>query len=84
MALAIEHPSIGRARRRESTGLLGGERRALTIGLVMTVTLVAFEGLAVATVMPRAEADLGGLRLYGWTFSAFLLASLLGITWAGD
>ena len=65
-------------------GLLSGDRRGLTIGLVLAVTLVAFEALAVATVLPRAERDLGGLRFYGWTFSAFLLMSLLGITWAGE
>lgn len=61
-----------------------GPRRALTIGLLMAVTLVAFEALAVATVMPRAEQDLGGLTLYGWAFSGFLLASIVGITWAGE
>lgn len=64
--------------------MLGGHRRALTIGLLMAVTLVAFEALAVATAMPRAEEDLGGLALYGWAFSGFLLASIVGITWAGE
>ncbi len=64
--------------------VLSGHRRALTIGLLMAVTLVAFEALAVATVMPRAEEDLGGLALYGWAFSGFLLASIVGITWAGE
>lgn len=63
--------------------MLSGHRRALTIGLLMAVTLVAFEALAVATVMPTVEEDLGGLALYGWAFSGFLLASIVGITWAG-
>ena len=63
---------------------LGGEQRSLTIGLLLIVTLVAFEALAVATVMPLARDELGGIRLYGWTFSAFLLASLIGIVWAGE
>jgi MFS family permease len=58
--------------------------RALTIGLVLTVTLVAFEALAVATALPAAEDDLGDVYLYGWTFSAFLLMSLIGIAFAGD
>ena len=64
--------------------IFSGHRRALTIGLLMAVTLVAFEALAVATVMPGAEQDLGGLALYGWVFSGFLLASIVGITWAGE
>lgn len=68
----------------EAGGIWSPALRQMTVGLVLVITLVAFEALAVATVMPSAERDLGGLRLYGWTFSAFLLASLVGITWAGE
>ena len=59
-------------------------RRRLTAGLVLTITLVAFEALAVATVMPVVADDLGGLGLYGWVFSGFFLGSLLGIVLAGQ
>ena len=58
-------------------------RRSLTIGLVLAVTLVAFEALAIATVLPVVSRQLGDLRLYGWVFSAFLLSSLIGIVVAG-
>lgn len=64
-------------------GLWSARRRALTIGLVLTVTLVAFEALAISTVMPSVKDDLGGLELYGWVFSAFFLASLVGIVVVG-
>ena len=60
------------------------ERRALTSGLVLTITLVAFEALAVATIMPAVKDDLGGLGLYGWVFSAFPLAQMVGIVVAGQ
>ncbi|MGH2609538.1 MAG: MFS transporter, partial [Tepidiformaceae bacterium] len=60
------------------------DRGALTTGLVMMITVAAFEALAVATVMPAVKDDLGGVALYGWAFSAFLLASLVGITFAGE
>lgn len=60
------------------------DRRWLTIGLVMMITVAAFEALATATVMPAVRDDLGGTALYGWAFSAFLLASLVGITFAGQ
>ena len=60
------------------------DRRPLTAGLVMMITVAAFEALATATVMPAVKDDLGGVALYGWAFSAFLLASLVGITFAGD
>lgn len=60
-----------------------GQHRALTIGLVLSVVGIAFEALAVATTMPATVADLGGIELYGWAFSAFMLANLVGVTIAG-
>jgi MFS family permease len=65
-------------------GVWSPERRRLSAGLVLTVTLVAFESLAIATVMPVVADDLGGLGLYGWVFSGFFLGSLLGIVVAGE
>jgi MFS family permease len=56
----------------------------LTLGLVLTVVATAFEALAVATILPTTTAELGGLEWYGWTFSAFMLANLVGITVGGN
>ena len=64
-------------------GLWAPQRRALTLGLVLTITFVASEALAVVTVMPVVARDLGGLRLYGWVFSGFMLGSVVGIVAAG-
>lgn len=61
-----------------------GAYRWLTIGLVLTVAGAAFETLAVATTLPKTVAELGGLALYGWVFSAFMLMNLLGIVVAGS
>jgi len=58
--------------------------RGLTVGLVLNVTFVAFEALAIATIMPLVADDLGGIALYGWVFSAFLLAALVGIVVTGE
>ncbi len=60
------------------------ERRMLAAGLLLTVTAVAAEALAVATIMPVVAAELGGLPLYGWAFSAFFLGDLVGIVVAGQ
>jgi MFS family permease len=57
---------------------------ALTVGLVLGVTVMAFGALAVVTIAPRIPADLGGLSLYGWIFSGYLLASLFGTVWGGQ
>ncbi|HEV7605155.1 MAG TPA: MFS transporter, partial [Candidatus Limnocylindrales bacterium] len=59
------------------------DRRPLTLGLVLTITLVGFEALAISTVMPIVARELGGLELYGWVFSAFFLGSLIGIVVVG-
>ena len=64
-------------------GIWSPGRRALTIGLVLNVTIVASEALAVSTIMPIVARDLGGIDLYGWVFSGFFLGSLLGIVVAG-
>jgi MFS family permease len=64
-------------------GLWARERRALTAGLVLTITFVASEALAVITVMPLVARDLHGLRVYGFAFSAFLLGTMVGIVAAG-
>ena len=66
-----------------SQGLWAPQTRALTVGLVLTITFVASEALAVITVMPVAARELGGYSLYGWVFSAFMLGSVVGIVAAG-
>jgi MFS family permease len=78
----MEEPVEGEGRG-QGGGLMAPERRALTVGLVLTVTFVASEALAVVTVMPVVARDLGGLRLYGWVFSGFMLGSVIGIVAAG-
>ena len=65
-------------------GVWAPQRRRMTLGLVLTITLVAFEALAISTVMPVVADDLGQLGLYGWVFSGFFLGNLIGIVWAGQ
>lgn len=65
-------------------GLWSPARRPLTVGLVLTITLVAAEALAVTAAMPIVARELGGLDLYGLVFSAFLVGSLVGIVVSGD
>ena len=59
-------------------------QRALTTGLLLAVIFTAFEALAVATILPTVVDEIGGLSIYGWAFSAFMLANLIGITIGGD
>src|SRR5712692_2995900 len=67
-----------------SKGVWSPQFRRLTLGLILITLGPAFEGLAVATILPKIVANLGGLSLYGWAFSAYMLATLVGIILAGD
>lgn len=60
------------------TGIFDAPYRALTIGIIFAVMTVAFEGLAITTIAPSIAQKLDGLHLYGWIFSAFLLAQIVG------
>ncbi len=62
----------------KEAGVFDTQYRALTIGIILAVTTVAFEGLALVTIAPTLAQKLDGLHLYGWIFSAFLLAQILG------
>lgn len=59
------------------------ERRGPTVGVVLLVTLLAFENMGVSTAMPRMVADLDGNELYAWPFLAFLAASVVATVLSG-
>lgn len=67
----------------EASSVWSPAYRSLTIGLLMIITAAAFETLAVATIMPVVERDLGQVELYGWVFSAFFLTKLVSISLTG-
>jgi MFS family permease len=46
----------------------------LVIASVMTsMVMIAIEATIVSTAMPQIVAQLGGLHIYSWIFSSFLL-----------
>ncbi len=49
-------------------------RPLVTAAIMAAMFMVAVEATIVSTAMPKIVADLGGLRLYSWVFSSFLLA----------
>ncbi len=67
----------------EKQHVFDSEHRGLTVGVILAVTLLAFEGLAVVTIAPSVAENLNGMALYGWVFSGFLLASLLSVVVGG-
>jgi MFS family permease len=51
---------------------------ALSVGIILSVMAVGFEGLSVTTIAPSIAGDLNGLDLFGWIFSTYLLAQIIG------
>ncbi len=47
----------------------------ITLGIMLSLFLSSMEGTVVATAMPTIVSQLGGLAIYSWVFSIFLLAS---------
>jgi MFS family permease len=63
--------------------LFGPTQRAVTVGIVLLITLVAFENMGVGTAMPALIADLGTVSQYGWPFLAFIATNVIGTVLAG-
>jgi EmrB/QacA subfamily drug resistance transporter len=68
MSHSSYNPSIGRRR-----------RRAITVGLLLGMSLGALEATVVGTAMPTVIATLGGLAHYSWVFAAYLLTSTASV-----
>lgn len=47
----------------------------VTIAIMLSLFLASMESTVVATAMPTVVEQLGGLALYSWVFSAYMLAS---------
>jgi MFS family permease len=61
-----------------------GPLRTTTSGILVLITFVAFEAMAVSVALPSAARDLHGLEQYGWAFTGFLAANVLGMVASGQ
>jgi MFS family permease len=60
-------------------GIFSGRLRAISAGLLILVTMVAFEAMSVSAALPTAARELHGLGAYGWAFTGFLVANVVGM-----
>jgi MFS family permease len=65
------------------TRLLAPAYAATTIGMFALIAFVAFEALAVTTIMPTVARELDGVNLYALAFAAPLASGVLGMVAAG-
>ncbi len=53
------------------------KRNLAAIGVMMVIFLFAIDATVVSTSMPTIVAKLGGLELYSWVFTIYMLTSAL-------
>ncbi|MEO6065997.1 MAG: MFS transporter, partial [Lysobacterales bacterium] len=63
--------------------LLSPGWRNISIGSIGLCSMLAFEGMGVATGMPAVAAALDGMSLYALAFAGTLAASVVAMVWAG-
>ncbi|MET9801337.1 MFS transporter [Streptomyces sp. NPDC006368] len=76
--------SVGDQRKDSGGGVLDRSHRALSIGIVSVVLLIAFEATAVGTAMPVAARELHGIPHYAFAFSAYFTTSLFAMVLSGQ
>ena len=59
-------------------------QHALIIGLIIAVTIHAYDELVLAIAMPSITEELDGFEWYGLAFASYLLTTLIGVVWAGQ
>lgn len=67
-----------------ATSVFSGRLRNATIGLVVLISMIAFEAMAVTPALPSAARELHALSAFGWAFTAFLVANVVGMVAAGQ
>ena len=75
---------VGTANTAVPTSIFRGRHRATTAALLIIVTLVAFEAMAVNAALPTAARELDGLEYYGFAFTGFLVANIVGLVLSGQ
>ncbi len=58
--------------------------RSTSGGILVLVTLIAFEAMAVAAALPTAARQVHGIAAIGWAFTGFLVSDLVGMVVSGQ
>lgn len=77
------HPETAVADSSVRAVVFGPSRRSTTVGMLLLISMIAFEAMGVGTAMPALVADLGALPLYAWPFVTFMAAAVFGTALGG-
>lgn len=69
---------------RQETSPFTADYRLLSAGVFAVIVCIAFEFMAVATALPVAARQLGGLSLFPWALTGFLGAAMFANGVAGE
>ena len=58
--------------------------RSTSGGILVLVTLIAFEAMAVAAALPTAAREVHGIASIGWAFTGFLVSDVVGMVVSGQ
>ena len=58
--------------------------RSVSAGILILVTLIAFEAMAVAAALPTAAREVHGIGAIGWAFTGFLVSDVVGMVVSGQ
>lgn len=76
-AAAVTEPDV-------ETSVFSGRLRGTTFGLLVLISVIAFEAMAVTPALPSAARELHGVAAFGWIFTAFLVSNVVGMVAAGQ
>jgi len=80
----MQEPSLTmESRPSNASSIFAAPLLSMTLGMIALDVLVAFESMAVTTVMPAVAAALNGLDQYALSFSITLAASIVGLVAGG-
>jgi EmrB/QacA subfamily drug resistance transporter len=54
-------------------------RPTTVVALILSLFMAALEATVVSTAMPTVVGDLGGIHIYSWVFTAYLLTSTVAV-----
>jgi EmrB/QacA subfamily drug resistance transporter len=67
--------AFAQAKKRYALNLSKTQIRLITTGILLSLFLASMEGTVVSTAMPTIVGQLGGLSIYSWVFSIYMLTS---------
>jgi MFS family permease len=71
-------------RRTDQRSIFAPAHRGPSSGILILVTLIAFEAMAVSAALPTAARDVHGIGSIGWAFTGFLVSDVVGMVVSGQ